>query len=209
MRPTIEPRAVDNVRDLSIHDQRKHPRPVVWIVFEVGVLDDYDITGGARETGPHSGAFAPITFVKKDGKREAAVVLWTVRREVELAAAVERHTTPDPFCLRQIPPHPLRCSVARAIIHNDYLFWYLGHRSNNFQYHTPDRVHFVVGRYDDGQHKCRFRVKRVLLHTPLIAPQLRRHSSGVSRGIGEIVDSMGAVRALHDRSRRSLGYTRG
>jgi hypothetical protein len=32
-------------------------------------------------------------------------------------------------------------------------------------------------------------VKRVLFHAPLIAPQLRRHSSGVSRGIGEIVDS--------------------
>src|SRR5258708_38422204 len=131
MRPTIEPRAIDNVRDLSIHNQRKHTRPVVRIVFEVGVLDDYDIAGGARETGPHSGAFASITFVKKNGKREAAVILWTVCREVELAAAVERHTTPDPFCLRQIPPHPFRGPVARGIIHNDYLFWYLGQRSHN------------------------------------------------------------------------------
>src|SRR5712675_468046 len=206
MRPTIEPRTVDDVRDLSIHNQRKHPRPVVWIVFEVGVLDDYDIAGGARETGPHGGAFAPITLVKKDGKREAAIALWAVCREVELAAAVERHTTPDPFCMCQIPPHPLRGPVARGIIHNDYLFRYLGHRSYNLQYHTPDGAHFIVDRNDDGQHKWRFRVKRVLFHAPLIAPQLRRHSSGVSRGIGEIVDSKRAVRDLHDRSRRSPGY---
>src|SRR6202047_4146031 len=130
MRPTIEPRTVDDVRDLSIDDQRKHPRPVVWIVFEVGVLDDDDITGGARETGPHGGAFAPITLVKKDGEREAAIVLRAVRRKVEFAA-VERHTTPDPFCLRQIPLHPLRAPVSRRIIHNDYLFSYLGHGSHN------------------------------------------------------------------------------
>ena len=147
--------------------------------------------------------------MKKDGKREAAIVLWAVCREVELAAAIERHTPPDPFCVRQVPPHPLRGPVARGIIHNDYLFRYLGHRSDNLQYHTPDGAHFVVDRNDDGQHKWRFRVKRVLFHAPLIAPQLRRHSSGVSRGIGEIVDSKGAVRDLHDRSRRSPGYTRG
>jgi hypothetical protein len=46
----------------------------------------------------------------------------------------------------------------------------------------------------------------VLFHAPLIAPQLRRHSSGVLRGIGEIVDGKGAFRDLDDRSRRSPGY---
>lgn len=40
MRSAIEPRAIDDISDLAIHNKRQHQRPVLRIVFEVGGLDD-------------------------------------------------------------------------------------------------------------------------------------------------------------------------
>jgi hypothetical protein len=76
----------------------------------------------AHESASDCGAFAPIPFVKKDGKREATIILWAACGEIEFAVAIERHAAPDPLGIRQIPPQPAGGSVVGAIIHYDYLF---------------------------------------------------------------------------------------
>jgi len=63
-----KPGAVDNVGHFPFDDQRKHARPVVRIVFKVGVLDDDDIARGARQTGSDGGTFPSVALVKQDSK---------------------------------------------------------------------------------------------------------------------------------------------
>src|SRR5437763_8956970 len=94
MRPAIETRSVDNVGHLPLYDQRKHAGPVVRIVFEVGVLDDDDITGRARQPGSNRGAFASVALVKQHGKRNLGVTGRAVGGEFELAAGVQRQPAP-------------------------------------------------------------------------------------------------------------------
>src|SRR5438477_9204570 len=97
MRPAIETRSVDNVGHLPLYDQRKHARPVVRIVFEVGVLDDDDVTGRTRQAGSNGGAFASIALVKQHGKRDLGAIGRAVGRELEAAAGVQRQAAPAPL----------------------------------------------------------------------------------------------------------------
>src|ERR1700757_5164339 len=149
----IEPGTVDHVGNSPIDDQRKHSRPVVRIVFKIGILDDDDISRGTREASPQSGTLTAIPLVKKGSEREAALVLRTVRGKVQFAAVIERNGAPDAIGMRQIPPQPLRGSVLRAIVYDDDLFRYLGDRLCNLLQDGPDGLRFVVRGNDDGQQR--------------------------------------------------------
>src|SRR5262245_12558374 len=150
MRPSVKSRTVNDVGNFAIGDQRQHPRPVFGIIFEIGVLDDDDVSRSAREAGSQSGTLTSIALVKQDGERETSLVLRAICGELDLAAVAERHAAPDALRLCQIPPQPLRGSVTRAIIDDDDLFWYLGDRIHNFLEYAPDRPCLVVGGNDDG-----------------------------------------------------------
>src|SRR5271163_547148 len=111
MRPAKEPRTVDDISDLAIHNERQHQRPVVRIVFQVGVLDDDDIARDMSEPGSYSGPFPTVAFVKKDRKPEASGILLPRSGEVEFAVTVEVNAAPDSGCVREISPQPCGCSV--------------------------------------------------------------------------------------------------
>ena len=89
MRLAIEPGAVDDVGHLALNDQRKHARPVVWIVFEIAVSNYDDVTGGARQAGSYGGAFASVALVKQNGERNPCMVVLAVGEELEPAAGVQ------------------------------------------------------------------------------------------------------------------------
>ena len=89
MRPAIKPGTIDDIGHLALDDQREHARPVVRIVFEVGVLNDDDITGGSRQAGSDGGAFASVALVKQDGKRNPGMILRAVGGEIEPAVSVQ------------------------------------------------------------------------------------------------------------------------
>src|SRR5438309_2264092 len=97
MRPAVETGSVHNVGHLPLYDEWKHARPVVRVVFEVGVLDDDDITGRARQAGSNRGAFASVALVKQHGKRNLGVIGRTIDGEFEFAAGVQRQAAPAPL----------------------------------------------------------------------------------------------------------------
>src|ERR1700746_1362412 len=173
MGAAIEPGTIDHIGNFPIDDQRKHSRPVVRVVFKVGILDDDDISRGTREPGPQSGTFTAIPLVKKDSEREAPLVLRTIRGKVQLAAVIERYGAPNAIRMCQIPPQPLRGSVLRAIVHDDDLFWYLGDCPRDLLQDGPDGLCFVVGGDDDGQQRGDVRMSGIVFHRWLMVPQLR------------------------------------
>src|SRR5260370_3869007 len=121
MRLAKKPGAVDDVGHLALDDQRKHAGPVVRIVFEVGVLNDADITGGAGQAGSDGSAFASVALVKQHRKRNLGVMGRTVGGEFELAAGVQRQAAPATLRLAEVSSQPIRGSIARSVVDNDDL----------------------------------------------------------------------------------------
>jgi len=74
VRSAIKPRTVDDIGDLPIDNQREHQRPVVRIVFQVGVLNDNDIARSVFEPGSYRAAFTQIALMKDDRECEAGGV---------------------------------------------------------------------------------------------------------------------------------------
>src|SRR3954453_5629587 len=94
MRLAKKPGAVDDVGHLALDNQRKHARPVIRIVFEVGVLNDDDITGGALQASSEGGSFASVALVKQDRKRNPGMIMRAVGGELEPAAGVQGQAAP-------------------------------------------------------------------------------------------------------------------
>src|SRR5215831_20571885 len=117
----IEPGAVDDVGHLPLYDRREHVRPVVWIVFEVGVLNDDDIARDARQAGSDRGAFASVALVKEDCEGNIGNVLRAVGGEFELAAAIQPQAAPASPRLAEVFSQPVRGAVAGSVIDDDDL----------------------------------------------------------------------------------------
>src|SRR5215471_18728458 len=65
LRPAQEPRAENDV-GAAIDDRFKKLFVVAWIVFEVGILHQHDVTGDFGEATTKGGAFALIVGLKKN-----------------------------------------------------------------------------------------------------------------------------------------------
>src|SRR6516162_979444 len=158
MWPAIKPRAVDDISNLAIHNERQHQRPVVRVIFEVGVLDDDDIARDMSEPGSYSGPFPTVAIVKKDCKPEASGVLQPRSGEVEFAVTVEVNAAPDPGCVREISPQPCGCSVTRVIIYNDYLLRHSRQNLRDFDEHLSDCANLIVDGHDDRKRSRSFQI---------------------------------------------------
>src|SRR6516162_4887415 len=140
MRPAVKSRAVDYIGHLAVYDEREHAGPVVRIVFEVGVLNDDNISGNARQAGSHRGAFASVALVKQNGEGNASEILWTVRRELEPAAGLQTQAAPASLALAEVLLQPLGSTVARSVVDNDNLLRDFGQRLGHLDRNAPNRA---------------------------------------------------------------------
>src|SRR5215469_10014077 len=122
VRPSIKARPVNDVGYLSLHDQREHARPVVGVVFEIGILDDDDVAPGVRQPGSDGGPLASVLLVKQHRKRYQRLVVGAVGAELKLAAAVQRQAAPTSLCAAEILAQPIGGSIDRLVVHNYDLF---------------------------------------------------------------------------------------
>ena len=79
VRAAVEARAVDHIGDLAYHDQVVHLRPVLRIIFEVGVLDDEHVAGRGRERSLQTSAFALVALVIERADRHGRAG-WRLRK---------------------------------------------------------------------------------------------------------------------------------
>src|SRR5262249_41497370 len=62
-----EPRAEDDI-GLIVDDRLDELGILLGLVFEIGVLDDHDVTGGISKAGPKRSALALISFLVDDSQ---------------------------------------------------------------------------------------------------------------------------------------------
>jgi hypothetical protein len=63
VRPPIEARTIDDVRDFTHRDKVVHRCPIVRIVFEIGILNDDHVAGDGGESTLQAGAFSLVGFM--------------------------------------------------------------------------------------------------------------------------------------------------
>ena len=66
VRPPVEARAVNHVRDLAIRDEVVHLRPIFRLIFEVRILNDDDVTARGDEAGLNGSPLATVALMETD-----------------------------------------------------------------------------------------------------------------------------------------------
>jgi hypothetical protein len=99
VRPSIEARAVDDIGGLGVDDEREYTRPVVRIIFEVGILYHEDIARKLGQDRYSPKAPLPLLLVKQDGKRNGGELVRTDSSEIEPAAGLQTQAAPASVAL--------------------------------------------------------------------------------------------------------------